>query len=76
LTNASFKGILRVHPKVDCTVGYVRRKIRTMVARGERLHEYLELILKHWTHFIQLITAYLLTPNMVSISSSSGDLKI
>lgn len=41
----------------------------------EKLHEYLELILK-LDLFHMAYTAYLLTPNMLSISSSSGDLKI
>lgn len=35
---------------------------------GGKLQEYLELILKHQTCFIQLVIAYLLTPNILSIS--------
>lgn len=49
---------------------------KSWLQEGKKLHEYLELILKHWTCFIWLITAYLLTLNVLSISSSSRDLKI
>lgn len=37
MTNANFKSILHVRSMVDCILGYMRRKIRTMITKREKI---------------------------------------